>query len=116
INGSDYPLKPKSLIAGMYYSHLAREGWGDEETNAESAPLPRIRRVLMIRVTEPVNPITHREERIEELRENFLLISSFGNFKPVRVVRCGECGKFGASDAKCACGAVTTISESTVVW
>jgi hypothetical protein len=117
INGRDFPLKPKSLIAGMYYSHVAREGWGDEGTDGESAPLPRIRRVLMIRATETVNPITHREERIEELRENFLLISSFGNFKPVRVVRCDKCGKFSPwDDAKCTCGAVTAQSDPTVVW
>jgi hypothetical protein len=29
INGRDNPTAPKSFVAGMYYSYLSREGWGN---------------------------------------------------------------------------------------
>ena len=116
INGRDFPLKPKALIAGMYYSYLSREGWGGE-TDSESTALPRIRRVLMVRSTKPVNPETHRPEEKQELRENFLLISALGNFGPVRVLRCDRCGKFRpANEANCDCGAAGQGGAPTAVW
>jgi len=116
INGRDFPLKPKALIAGMYYSYLSREGWGGGTTDDESAALPRVRRVLMVRTTEPVNPETHQTEQKQKLRENFLLISALGNFGPVRVVRCDVCGTFRVDGTNCDCGAAPQGGTPTAVW
>jgi hypothetical protein len=116
INGRDYPLKPKSFIAGMYYAYLSREGWGGPK-DLDSAPPPRIRRVLMVRETRPINPETHQPEIRQELRENFLLLSLTGNFRPQRVVRCGDCRLFQEwGGSKCECGAELPRTKPTVVW
>ncbi|MGJ5814527.1 hypothetical protein [Paludibaculum fermentans] len=116
INGRDFPLKPKALIAAMYYSYLSREGWGGSP-GPDSAGLPRIRRVLMVRVTTAINPTTGQVEEKQDLRENFLLLSAYGDFGPVRVVRCGRCGRFRhVEEVICDCGAEEPKGAPAAVW
>lgn len=99
INGRTYPLTPKSFADGMYYALLSREGWSGD-LSKERPPLPRIRRVLMVRRQTIIDPQTQQLQTFEDLHANLILISNFGNLAPVRVVRCPDCDFFRNADDK----------------